>query len=84
MMAAFNSPKTFAYHVGKDLLFNGVNIYHEVTDAVTHYRAGKYEDFGEDVGTVLALTLVGKLDQEAKLQNLQQKRHAKKLQVLLI
>lgn len=78
MLATFNSPKSFAYHVGKDLLFNGVNIYHEITDAVSNYRVGKYEAFGEDIGSVLALVLIGKLE-ESKLQNLAvQKKHSKK------
>jgi hypothetical protein len=84
MTAAFYSPRSFAYNVGSNLYYNGVNIYHEVNSALAHYRAGKYEGFGADVGAVLALTLGGQLEQEAQLQNLQQKRHAKKLQVLLI
>ena len=69
MLASFKNPKSFAYHVGKDLLFNGVNIYHEITSAVTNYRGGKFEAFGEDIGTVLALVLIGNTA-DKKFQNL--------------
>ena len=35
MASVFSSPETFAWHVAKDLLVNGVNIYSEITDSVT-------------------------------------------------
>lgn len=35
MAEQFTSPWSFAYHMGKDLLVNGVEIYHEIDDAVT-------------------------------------------------
>jgi hypothetical protein len=55
----FKSPKTFAYHVGKDLLVNGKDIYHEITDSVTEYKAENWEQFGLDVGTAAAKTILG-------------------------
>lgn len=30
MIEVFSSPESFAYHVGKDLLINGTDIYHEI------------------------------------------------------
>lgn len=38
MAAVFSSPSAFAYHVGKDLMINGVDIFHEIEDAVTQYQ----------------------------------------------
>ena len=78
MLKEFKDPKSFAYHVGKDLLVNGTNIYHQISDAVTQYKAGKYEAFGEDIGDSLALVLIGKTQMMAK------KAPKKRLQVLLI
>jgi hypothetical protein len=34
MASIFASPQSFAWHVGKDLLVNGVQIYHEIDAAV--------------------------------------------------
>lgn len=59
MVTAFDSPLSFAYHVGKDLLVNGVQIYGDINDAVAQYNNKAYEPFGEDVGKALALTLLG-------------------------
>ena len=50
----FSSPWSFAYHVGKDLLVNGVEIYHEVDDAIAQYEAGDFKAFGVDIGKALA------------------------------
>jgi len=35
----FQSPKSFAYHVGKDILVNGKDIFHEIEAAVSDYKA---------------------------------------------
>lgn len=37
MAKIFNSPSGFAYHVGKDLMVNGKDIFAEIEDAVTQY-----------------------------------------------
>ena len=54
MASVFSSPQTFAWHLSKDLLVNGVNIYNEITDSVTQWKSNNYEDFGKDVGKALA------------------------------
>ena len=59
MAANFASPWSFAYHVGKDLLVNGVAIYHEVDDAIAKYEASDYNGFGEDIGMALAQVFLG-------------------------
>lgn len=39
MLYVYNSPYTFAYHVGKDLLLNGVSIYQNIKDGIAAYKA---------------------------------------------
>ena len=39
MAAIFSNPWSFAYHVGKDLIVNGVEIYHDVHDSVTQFES---------------------------------------------
>jgi hypothetical protein len=38
MVEIFASPTSFVYHVGKDLLINGVQIFHLIDDATTQYK----------------------------------------------
>ena len=37
LIASFSNPWTFAYHVGEDILVNGVNIINEVNTAISAY-----------------------------------------------
>lgn len=46
MVEIFDSPTSFAYHVGKDLVVNGRDIFHEIETAVTDYQAANWQDFG--------------------------------------
>jgi hypothetical protein len=59
MVEIFNSPTSFAYHVGKDLLVNGNDIFHELETAVTDYESSNWSDFGYQVGEAAAKTIVG-------------------------
>merc|ERR1712087_934368 len=59
MAENFANPWSFAYHVGKDLLVNGVAIYHEVDDAIAAYEQPNYFTFGEDLGKALSQVFVG-------------------------
>jgi uncharacterized protein YecA (UPF0149 family) len=52
-------PLEFAYHVGKDLMLNGKDIFHEVTAAQSDYKAQLWRSFGQDVGAALEKLLVG-------------------------
>ena len=65
MVAIFDSPTSFAYHVGKDLMINGVEIFHEVETAVADYNAGNWADFGYNIGEAAAKTLLGEESQLA-------------------
>jgi hypothetical protein len=59
MAAIFESPTSFAYHVGKDLLLNGRDIYHEISTAIADYKVQKWEDFGVNIGEAAAKTILG-------------------------
>jgi len=62
MAKSFKSPWSFAYHVGKDLLVDGTEIYHEISDSLDAYGKGQYHDFGYDIGKALSLVLIGEQD----------------------
>lgn len=55
----FDSPKSFAFHVGKDLIINGKSIFLEITDAISAYEQKDFKKFGVDVGTAAAKTILG-------------------------
>lgn len=59
MAAVFTNPWSFVYHVGHDLVVNGVQIFSEVEDSVSQYKAANYGAFGEDIGEALAKLLIG-------------------------
>jgi hypothetical protein len=59
MAAIFESPTSFAYHVGKDLIVNGKQIYHEIDTAVADYKAANWGDFGYNIGEAAAKTILG-------------------------
>ena len=67
MAKTFSNPISFAWHAGKDLLIHGVDIYHEINDAIIQYDASNYEGFGEDVGKAMAQVLIGAEQQERDL-----------------
>lgn len=62
MAKNFKSPWSFAYHVGKDLLVDGTDIYAEITASLDAYDTADYHTFGVDVGKALSLVLVGEDD----------------------
>jgi predicted translin family RNA/ssDNA-binding protein len=59
MIKNFKSPSSFAWHVAKDLIVNGVQIYKDVEGAVAAYDSQSWETFGYDVGHALAEVFVG-------------------------
>ncbi|CAD7945724.1 unnamed protein product [Amoebophrya sp. A120] len=52
-------PKQFVYHVGQDLVVNGVSIYKDVNEGIAHYKKQEFHDFGFSLGTALSLLIVG-------------------------
>merc|ERR1711990_1127629 len=53
------NPETFAFHVGKDLLVNGKDIYQEVMAAVQLWQSQSYLDCGVKIGEALNKLLIG-------------------------
>jgi hypothetical protein len=64
MAAIFDSPTSFAYHVGKDLLINGRDIYSEINTAITDYSAKNWQGFGYNVGEAAAKVILGDISQK--------------------
>lgn len=59
IIETFTSPTAFAYHVGKDLLVNGVDIYHEIDGAVTDYEKQDWFNFGTQIGMASVKIFLG-------------------------
>ena len=59
MLAAFSSPVSFVFHVAKDLIVNGRQIFKEVSSGVRAYHAGNYTSFGFYMGEAMAAAIVG-------------------------
>lgn len=59
MLKSFKNPKDFAYHIGKDIIVNGANIFTNINDGIASYKAENYEKVGEDIGVALDLVVFG-------------------------
>jgi hypothetical protein len=61
MSVAFSNPASLSWHIGKDLVVHGVDIYHEVMAAVSAMESNpkKFYDFGFNVGRAGAQIIVG-------------------------
>merc|ERR1719331_696029 len=59
MSTIFSSLPGFVVHVGKDILLNGVDIYHEIEAAIADYESQKWEDFGYQIGQASAKVFIG-------------------------
>merc|ERR1712072_206196 len=57
---SFSNPASFALHVGKNILVNGVDIYGDITTAIDAFEAEQYEPCGEAIGKILADCLMGR------------------------
>jgi hypothetical protein len=64
MVKAFKSPSSFAWHVGKDLLLNGVDIYHDIDAGIKDYNSQSWNNFGHDIGHASAKLLLGKPEEK--------------------
>jgi len=53
------SPSAFAFHVGKDIVVNHEDIYHEIMTAISDYHGQKWLDFGVQIGTALHKLIIG-------------------------
>ena len=59
MASSFSHPLAFAFHAGKNILINHVEITDEIHAAVQAWDAPDFFDFGFNVGEALAQVLMG-------------------------
>ena len=55
----FKNPLSFVFHLGKDLIVNGRDIYGEITQSVQLWKQQSYLDSGVQIGKALEKLLVG-------------------------
>lgn len=55
------SPQAFAFHVGKDLVVNGVSIYKEINQSMDDFKNEEWKSFGYNIGEACAQILIGKM-----------------------
>jgi len=53
----FEHPLSFIFHIGKELLVNGKEIYTEITTAIADWKAQSYRAAGVQIGSALAILL---------------------------
>jgi hypothetical protein len=53
------SPASFAYHCGKNLLVNSVDIFHNVEDLTQEAKKKEYFQVGKELGKILEEVLIG-------------------------
>lgn len=59
MAEIFASPTSFWYHVGEEMLINGVEIKGDVDTALDDWKQSDYYDFGYYIGEALSLVSMG-------------------------
>lgn len=52
-------PKEFAFHIGKDILVNGKDIYHHIQAMIQDFKEKNFKNFGKELGIILEEILVG-------------------------
>ena len=55
----FSSPKSFIWHVGGDIIHNGVKITTEIKSAIADYQTEKWYDFGFKCGEAASDVFIG-------------------------
>ena len=53
MIEVFANPFSLAYTVGKNILVNGVDIFHKIEDATTAFNKADYYNFGRYCGEAM-------------------------------
>ena len=61
-------PLSFTWKMGKALVVNGVNIYHDIERAIDAYHTKSWKDFGKNIGDATALVIFGEETKKAFLK----------------
>ncbi|CAD8099315.1 unnamed protein product [Paramecium primaurelia] len=59
LIEALQNPSSFIYHIGKDLIINGKDIYQEIFAAVDDWKYGNWSDFGFQLGKAMEQIFIG-------------------------
>ncbi|CAD8071102.1 unnamed protein product [Paramecium sonneborni] len=59
LIEALSNPTSFIYHIGKDLIINGKDIYQEIFAAVEDWKYGNWNDFGFQLGKAMEQIFIG-------------------------
>lgn len=59
MAKTISSPTSFAWHVGKDIVANGVKITHEVDNSMNAYEKKDFYNFGYNLGEMTEQVFLG-------------------------
>lgn len=59
MAKTFKNPVSFAWHVGGDIIHNGVTITKEIHGAVSDYKSENWTSFGKNCGEAAAHVFLG-------------------------
>lgn len=59
MAEIFSNPTSFLWHTAKDLVVNGIDIFHEIQAAMKAYKAKDFKTFGLQMGEATAKVLIG-------------------------
>jgi len=65
----FENPWSFVYHVGKDLVVNGKDIYNEIMSAVSLWKSQSYRASGVQMGMALNQLLLGSDESLGAMRN---------------
>jgi len=78
MAETFKNPRSFAWHVGGDIIHNGVKITSEIRTAVDDYKKEQWMDFGKQCGSAASHVFIGSgKDQLAPIEDTQRDKQAK-------
>merc|ERR1712039_612449 len=69
-LAQFHKPKSFVFHLGKNLVVNRHEIYNEIFTSVGDYKTQKWSDFGVQIGLALHKLIVGADENTAVMRGL--------------
>jgi hypothetical protein len=65
LIAIFSNPTSLSYHIAKDLIIHGKDIYKQIHASLVAYHAEEFFMFGKDIGTAAAELIIG---EEAELK----------------
>jgi hypothetical protein len=69
MAESFTNPSSMVFHIGKDMVVNGVQIFEDIAQAVYHFKSKNYYKFGQDCGMAIAAVFLGQENVRSPIQD---------------